>query len=132
VLLLGALAVLAAIAFPLAPVLQPQVTYSWRAADGPAAIPLMPYQPVQLTARTDCATAFASGPGERILLSTVPYAGGALRPDPSAQPLSGLRLTAVAGALRVESAGVELGTVSLPVGRARSSSCPTPAAPRCW
>jgi Mycobacterial cell wall arabinan synthesis protein/EmbC C-terminal domain/Arabinosyltransferase concanavalin like domain len=106
VLLLGLIAALAAVAFPFAPVQQPEVTYSWTAADGPAAIPLMPYQPVELTARTTCA---AVRDGDRVLLSTVP-----LRPDPAADPLHGLVLAATGGRLLVESAGVELGVVALP------------------
>ncbi len=111
VLLLAALAALAAVAFPFAPVQQPQVTYSWAADDGAAAIPLMPYQPAELTARTTCA-AVGDDPGERVLLSTVP-----LRADPAADPLHGLRLTATNGDVRVTSAGMDLGTVDLPTGR---------------
>ncbi len=109
--LFGLIAALAAVAFPFAPVQQPHVTYSWTAADGPAAIPLMPYQPVELTVETDCATARGGGPDDRVLLSTVP-----LRPDPAAERLYGLRLTATGGEVRVASAGVELGVVPLPRG----------------
>ncbi|WP_246106447.1 arabinosyltransferase domain-containing protein [Pseudonocardia kunmingensis] len=108
--LLGLLAVLAAVAFPLAPVQQPVVTYSWTAADGPTAIPLLPYQPVELTAGTSCATV-RDAPAGQVLLSTVP-----LRADPAAEPLHGLRLTADGTGLRVASAGVELGTVEVPAG----------------
>lgn len=108
--LFGLLAVLAAVAFPLAPVEQPEATYSWTAADGPAAIPLLPYQPVQLTALTNCVTAREAPPGQ-LLLSTVPP-----RPDAAAPRLHGLRLTTSAGAVRVESAGVDLGAVELPGG----------------
>lgn len=106
---LGLLAALAAVAFPLAPVVQPQVTYSWTASDGPAAIPLMPYQPVQLDASIDCAAARTPG---ALLLSTTPP-----RPDPAAQPLAGLQITSTGDGLRVTSAGVGLGTVALPQGR---------------
>lgn len=110
VLVLGLVAALAAVAFPFAPVQQPEVRYAWTAADGPAAIPLMPYQPVQLTADTTCAAVRAAG--DKVVLSTVPPA-----PDPAAEPLSGLRLAGTAtGALRVTSAGVELGEVALPTG----------------
>ncbi len=109
VLVFGLVAALAAIAFPFAPVGQPEVRYSWTAADGAAAIPLMPYQPVALTATTSCAA--ARGAGERLLLSTVPP-----RPDPAAEPLYGLRLTATGDGLRVASAGVDLGVVPLPAG----------------
>ena len=55
VLLFGLLATVAAVVFPFAPVVQPQVDYRWSAADGAAALPLMPYQPVALTATVDCA-----------------------------------------------------------------------------
>jgi arabinosyltransferase A/arabinosyltransferase B/arabinosyltransferase C len=108
--LFGLLAVLAAVAFPLAPVEQPEVTYSWTAADGPAAIPLLPYQPVELTARASCAAAREVST-DQVLLSTVPP-----RPDPAAAPLHGLVLTAADGAVRVESAGVDIGTVEVPDG----------------
>ncbi len=106
---LGLVAALAAVAFPLAPVVQPQVAYSWTASDGAAAIPLMPYQPVQLDASIDCSA--ARTPGE-LLLSTTPP-----RPDPAAPPLSGLQITSTGDGLRVTSAGVELGTVAIPQGR---------------
>jgi hypothetical protein len=119
--LFGLLAVLAAVAFPLAPVQQPEVTYSWTAADGPAAIPLLPYQPTELTASTSCATA-REAPPERVLLSTVP-----LRSDPAAPPLHGLRLTATAGEVRVASAGVDLGAVELPDGACTLSVVSDPA-----
>ena len=106
VFVLGLIAALAAVAFPFAPVVQPQVTYSWTASDGAAAIPLMPYQPVQLNASIDCAA--ARTPGE-LLLSTTPP-----RQDPAAQPLSGLQVTSTGDGLRVTSAGVDLGTAPLP------------------
>jgi hypothetical protein len=108
--LFGLLTVLAAVAFPLAPVEQPEAVYSWTAADGDAAIPLLPYQPVQLTARTSCTTAREAPPGQ-VLLSTVPP-----RPDVVGEPLRGLLLTASGGAVRVESAGVDLGTAEIPGG----------------
>ncbi|WP_433290901.1 arabinosyltransferase domain-containing protein [Pseudonocardia sp. CA-142604] len=116
VFVLGLIAVLAAVAFPFAPVHQPDVRYSWTASDGPAAIPLMPYQPVDLTATVSCAVArVGGGPGgppvSRELLSTVP-----LRPDSTAEPLYGLRLTASGDEVRVMSAGVDLGAVPLPRG----------------
>ncbi|HLU57644.1 MAG TPA: arabinosyltransferase domain-containing protein [Pseudonocardia sp.] len=108
--LLGSLAVLAAVAFPFAPVEQPEATYSWTAADGDAAIPLQPYQPVALTAEVSCPAAREAAPGE-VLLATVPH-----RPDVVGEPLQGLRLTADGGSVRVESAGVDLGAVALPPG----------------
>jgi hypothetical protein len=108
--LFGLLTVLAAVAFPLAPVEQPEATYSWSSADGDAAIPLLPYQPVELTAQTSCVTAREAPPGQ-VLLSTVP-----LLPNAAAAPLHGLRVFTSAGAVRVESAGVDLGAVELPGG----------------
>ncbi len=110
VLAFGLLAALAAIVFPFAPVVQPQVDYRWSAADGAAALPLMPYQPTALTATLECAAAHDAAPGT-LLLSTVPP-----RPDPSAEPLAGLRITAAAGAIDVTSDGVGLGRVALPAG----------------
>ena len=106
-LVLALVAVLAALAFPFAPVHQPEVRFDWTAADGATAFPLMPYQPIELRAATSCATARAAG--SRVLLSTVP-----LRPDPAADPLYGLRLTVVGDRLRLASAGAELGEVALP------------------
>ena len=107
VLLFGLLATLAAVLFPFAPVVQPEVDYRWSAADGAAALPLMPYQPVALTATVDCAVVRDGA----LLLSTVPP-----RPDPAAEPLSGLRLIAAAGAIDVTSGGVELGRIPLAPG----------------
>ncbi|MGI9003955.1 MAG: hypothetical protein ACR2GH_20280 [Pseudonocardia sp.] len=107
-LVLGLIAALAAVAFPFAPVQQPEVRYTWTATDGAAAIPLLPYQPVALTAAVECANARDGG---RVLLSTV-----APRPDPAAEPLSGLRITTSGDELQVISAGVNLGGVALPVG----------------
>lgn len=108
VLAVGLLSVLAALAFPFAPVHQPEVTYTWTPADGTAvALPLMPYQPVGLTATIGCAAARAGG----LLLSTVPP-----RPDPSALPLDGLRLVGTSAGVEITSAGVDLGTVPVPPG----------------
>src|SRR6185437_3294196 len=105
VLLCGLLAIVAAVVFPFAPVVQPQVDYRWSAADGAAALPLMPYQPVALTATVDCA-AVRDG---ALLLATVPP-----HPDPTAEPLAGLRLTGAPGAVVAAANGVELGRVALP------------------
>lgn len=105
VLVCGLLVTLAALVFPFAPVVQPQVDYRWSAADGPAALPLMPYQPVALTATVDCAVVT---PGTLLLSTTPPH------PDPTAEPLAGLRLTATAGGIDVTSDGVDLGRVPLP------------------
>jgi cell wall arabinan synthesis protein/arabinosyltransferase-like concanavalin domain-containing protein/EmbC-like arabinotransferase in arabinogalactan biosynthesis len=108
VLAVGLLSALAALAFPFAPVRQPEVIYTWTPADGTAvALPLMPYQPVRLTATISCAAARAGG----LLLSTVPP-----RPDPSALPLDGLRLVGTSAGVQITSAGVDLGTVALPPG----------------
>lgn len=98
---------MAAVTFPFSPVQQPVVDYSWTASDGPAALPLMPYQPIALTATTNCDAARDEG----VLLSTVP-----LQPDPDADPLAGLRMIGSGDGLQVSSAGVELGKVALPPG----------------
>jgi Mycobacterial cell wall arabinan synthesis protein/Arabinosyltransferase concanavalin like domain len=108
---LAAVATLCALAFPFAPVTQPDVRYSWTAAAGSAAIPLMPYQPVALTATTTCDAVRATPPGAAVL-ATVPS-----RPDPTAYPLDGLRLVARPDGLAVTTAGVGLGTARLPAGR---------------
>src|SRR6266849_9892395 len=56
VLVLGSLALLSALAFPFAPVRQPMVDYTWSGGSGAAAtaIPLMPYQPISLSAAIPC------------------------------------------------------------------------------
>lgn len=132
--MLGLVAAVAAVAFPLAPVQQPAVEYGWTAADGPAAIPLMPYQPVSLTASTSCAAVREAGDG--VVLSTTP-----LNPDPAADRLYGLRLAGNSpfglpapdaqrrptGALLVSSAGVDLGEVALPAGQCAISVVSDPA-----
>lgn len=104
-LALGVIALLAAVAFPLAPVQQPRVEISWSSAtDAPAtAIPLMPYQPISLTVTVPCDAARGVAPGRTVLLSTVP-----LDPDPLAPVLPGLRVEVVVdaaqdGLLRVTS-----------------------------
>ncbi|HVH24799.1 MAG TPA: arabinosyltransferase domain-containing protein, partial [Pseudonocardia sp.] len=117
--LLALVALLAALTFPFAPVRQPEVRFDWTAADGTAAFPLMPYQPIELRATTSCATARQAGP--RVLLSTVP-----LRPDPAADPLYGLRLTVLGDRLRLASAGTELGEVDLPAADCVLSVVSTP------
>lgn len=110
VLVLAIIAAVTAVLFPFAPVEQPEVRYTWSATQGQAAIPLMPYQPVALTATVDCQVA-RSEPAEHLLLATVPP-----RPDPAAEPLSGLRITASGSRLHVASAGIDLGTVQVPPG----------------
>ncbi|MDN5860988.1 MAG: arabinosyltransferase domain-containing protein, partial [Pseudonocardia sp.] len=111
VLVLGLIAAAAALAFPFAPVHQPEVTYRWSALDGATAIPLMPYQPVDLTATVTCAAARAAGGDATVLLSTVPS-----RPDPRAASLPGLRITADGGRLRIESAGVPIAAPAIGSG----------------
>ena len=108
VLAVGLLTALAALAFPFAPVRQPEINYLWTPADGTAvALPLMPYQPVELTATIGCEAARTGG----LLLSTVPP-----RPDPAALPLDGLRLVGTPAGVRITSGGADLGTVALPTG----------------
>ena len=92
VLVVGLLTALAALAFPFAPVRQPEVTYLWTAADGNVALPLMPYQPVELTATVGCAAARTGG----LLLSTVPP-----QADPTALPLEGLRMVGTPAGVRI-------------------------------
>ncbi|MDT7580688.1 MAG: arabinosyltransferase, partial [Pseudonocardiales bacterium] len=107
-LLLGALTALAAVAFVFAPVRQPEVTYTWTPTDGTAvALPLMPYQPTELTATVGCAAARRGG----LLLTTVPP-----RPDPTAAPMAGLILVGTPTGMTVTTAGVRLGTVAVPAG----------------
>lgn len=104
--LLGLLVLVCAVAFPLAPVTQPRAEYTWGGPGAvPTAIPLMPYQPVELTATASCAEAPPDG---ITLLRTVPA-----DPDPAAARLQGLTI-AVSDQLRVTSAGVEIAT--LPAG----------------
>lgn len=100
---LGVIALLSALAFPFAPVNQPEVAISWPSAAGSGAataIPLMPYQPVSLTASIPCEVAqgVAGVPGETVLLSTIP-----LNPDPEAPVLPGLRISVLDGSLLVNS-----------------------------
>jgi arabinosyltransferase A/arabinosyltransferase B/arabinosyltransferase C len=107
--------VLASLAFPFAPVTRPDVTYSWPAPGSsspmPAAIPMLPYQPVTTTASVTCDAARAAPPGT-VLLSTTPP-----RPDPLAEPLQGLVMTAGAGgAVSVTVGGRDVAPVTLPAG----------------
>ncbi|HEY2221544.1 arabinosyltransferase domain-containing protein [Actinomycetospora sp.] len=114
-LVAGLVSVLAALAFPFAPVSRPDVTYSWPApgtsSPAPAAIPMLPYQPVTTTASVGCDAVRAVAPGT-VLLSTTPP-----QPDPLAEPLHGLTMTAgPAGAVSVSVGGREVGPVTLPGG----------------
>lgn len=110
---LGVIAALAALALPLAPVTQDRVTMTWPPAGADptvtaAAIPLMPYQPVQLTATVPCTSTSSA---DTVLLSTVP-----LRPDPAAPPLPGLRVERADGHLVVSSYGKQVARTAQPVG----------------
>ena len=108
--LLGLVVLACAVAFPFAPVVQPEARYDWGGPGAvPTALPLMPYQPVSLTAAATCDAARALGEGT--LLATTPAA-----PDPRATPLDGLRMEVAAGSLRVTTAGVELDPLPLPAG----------------
>ena len=108
VLALGALATFAAVAFLVAPVRQPDVTYTWTPAAGTTvALPLMPYQPTELVASVGCAEARRGG----LLLATVPP-----RPDPTAIPLDGLVVTGTGAEVHITSGGLYLGHVALPSG----------------
>jgi arabinosyltransferase A/arabinosyltransferase B/arabinosyltransferase C len=114
-LVAGVVSVLAALAFPFAPVSRPDVTYSWPApgssSPAPAAIPMLPYQPVTTTAAVGCDAVRAVAPGT-VLLSTTPP-----RPDPLAEPLQGLTMTAGPGpAVSVAVGGHDMAPVTLPGG----------------
>ncbi len=114
-LLAGLVSVLAALAFPFAPVTRPDVTYSWPApgstSPAPAAIPMLPYQPVTTTASVGSDAVRAVAPGT-VLLSTTPP-----RPDPLAEPLQGLKMTAgPPGVVAISVGGHDLAPVVLPGG----------------
>jgi hypothetical protein len=116
-LVAGLVSVLAALAVPFAPVSRPDVTYSWPApgssSPAPAAIPMLPYQPVTTTASVTCAAARSVPPGT-VLLSTVPP-----DPDPLAEPLHGLTMTTSAdsgGSVLVSVGGRDMAPVALPGG----------------
>jgi arabinosyltransferase A/arabinosyltransferase B/arabinosyltransferase C len=103
--------ILAALAFVLAPVRQPQVTYHWTPAPGPVtpvALPLLPYQPARLTASFGCDTLRRLG-RSGVLLSTVP-----LTADPSAPELPGLRVAVVAGQLVITSRRTQIAVIAVP------------------
>jgi arabinosyltransferase A/arabinosyltransferase B/arabinosyltransferase C len=111
-LLLGLTAALAALAVPLAPVSQDRVTLTWPAAGTEpgvraAAIPLMPYQPVELAATIPC----ADTPATTVLFSTVP-----LRPAPGTPLLPDLRVERAGGDLTVSSYGQQVAHTAQPVG----------------
>lgn len=112
-IVLGLIAALAALAMPFAPVAQDRVTLSWPTTGADpavtaAAIPLMPYQPVELTATVPCA---GDPSADTVLLSTVP-----LRPDPTAPLLPGLRVERLDGHLVVSSYGKQVARTTQPAG----------------
>ncbi|NMO90046.1 arabinosyltransferase domain-containing protein [Actinomycetospora sp. TBRC 11914] len=116
-LVAGLVSVLAALAFPFAPVARPDVTYSWPApgssSPAPAAIPMLPYQPVTTTASVTCDAARGVAPGTVLLATTPPH------PDPLAEPLHGLTITAGppgSRSLSVSVGGHDLPPVALPGG----------------
>ncbi|GAA4544515.1 arabinosyltransferase domain-containing protein [Pseudonocardia xishanensis] len=103
---LGLVVLVCAAAFPLAPVVQPRAEYAWGGPGAvPTALPLMPYQPTELTATVGCTRV----PGT--LVTTVPA-----NADPTAAPLDGLTVAVVDDTVRVTSAGVELAAVPVPAG----------------
>ena len=123
-LVAGIVSVLAALAFPFAPVTRPVVTYSWpaSASPAPAAVPMLPYQPESLTVSVSADAARAVPPGT-VLLSTAPLVA-----DPLAEPLQGLVVRAApAGALAVTSGGREFDPVALPAGSTLTVSSSIPA-----
>jgi len=104
------LAVLSALAFPVAPVTQPTVDVAWPPPGAPAvtALPLMPYQPVTLRASTSCEAIRATPPGAAVLATVGPWV-----PDGDT---GGLRMRAAGAGLAVSSNGIALATVPLPPG----------------
>ncbi|PVZ09513.1 arabinosyltransferase domain-containing protein [Actinomycetospora cinnamomea] len=106
----AALTLLCAIAFPLAPVAQPVVTFTWPEAPGQTAValPLMPYQPVALDASVSCAALAATPPGAATLATTPPGT------PPS--PVGGLAVRPLPGGALVTSNGEALAAVPVPRG----------------
>lgn len=116
-LVLGLIATLAALVVPFAPVTQDRVTMSWPAAGAdPAvtavALPLLPYQPVELAATVPC----AGRPAGTVLLSTVLLSTVPLRSDPGAPLLPGLRVDQADGSLLVSSYGRQVARTTVPAG----------------
>ena len=115
------LTVLCAIAFPLAPVTQPVVTFTWPQAPTQTAValPLMPYQPVALDASVSCDALAATPPGAATLATTPPG-------TPTA-PVGGLTVRPVPGGALVTSNGEALGAVALPRGPCTLGVASTPS-----
>ena len=95
--LLAAVSALCALAFPFAPVEQPVVSYHLGA---PGALPLMPYQPVELTASWSCTAVRQSADA---VLST-------------SSSLPGLRVDRAGDSVRISSYGTVIGEVPMPPG----------------
>ncbi|MDD7966400.1 arabinosyltransferase domain-containing protein [Actinomycetospora lemnae] len=116
------LTLLCAIAFPLAPVVAPVVTFTW--PQGPAttsssaALPLMPYEPVALDASVSCAALTATPPGQATLATTPPGTPPA--------PVGGLTVRPVPGGTVVTSDGETLALVPLPAGPCTLTVASTP------
>ncbi|MHC1561828.1 arabinosyltransferase domain-containing protein [Actinomycetospora sp. C-140] len=112
---------LCALAFPLAPVHQPAVTFSWpQAPDQTAvALPLMPYQPVTLDAAVSCDALAATPPGAATLATTPPGTPPA--------PVGGLAIRPVPGGALVTSNGETLAAVALPRGPCTLAVASTPS-----
>ncbi|GAA4919633.1 arabinosyltransferase B/arabinosyltransferase C [Actinomycetospora succinea] len=102
------LTLLCAIAFPLAPVVQPVVTFTWPQGTTAASLPLMPYQPVRLDASVSCAALAATPPGAATLATTPPGTPPA--------PVGGLKVRPAAGGVVVTSNGETLAAVGVPPG----------------
>ncbi|GAA4867549.1 arabinosyltransferase domain-containing protein [Actinomycetospora straminea] len=104
------LTLLCAIAFPLAPVVAPVVTFTWPqgAPSSAAALPLMPYEPVALDASVSCAVLAATPSGQATLATTPPGTPPA--------PVGGLTVRPVPGGAVVTSDGSVLALVPLPAG----------------
>ncbi|MDD7940936.1 arabinosyltransferase domain-containing protein [Actinomycetospora lutea] len=102
------LTLLCAIAFPLAPVVQPVVTFTWPQGAPAASLPLMPYQPVRLDAAVSCAALAATPPGAATLATTPPGTPPA--------PVGGLTVRPGPDGVVVSSNGETLATVPPPAG----------------
>ncbi|MCD2188439.1 arabinosyltransferase domain-containing protein [Actinomycetospora soli] len=115
-LVAGAVSVLAALAFPFAPVTQPVVTYSWPTSVAPtgAAIPMLPYQPQSLVVTVTADAVRAAAPGT-VLFSTAPPVT-----DPLAEPIQGLTVRTAADGVEVTSGGRTFAPV--PAGSLRVDS----------
>ncbi|MEJ2886588.1 arabinosyltransferase domain-containing protein [Actinomycetospora aeridis] len=114
----AALTLLCAIAFPLAPAVQPVVTFTWPQGAPSAALPLMPYSPVRLDASVSCDALAATPPGAATLATTPPGTPPA--------PVGGLSVRPAAGGAVVTSNGETLAAVALPRGPCTLTVASTP------